>query len=82
VPGLAVHRFGANLYYANANRFADRVRALSLGGTGDPPRWICVDAEAIGDIDYSAPRRCGRRATSWRRAGCGWCCRGQSTGAS
>jgi MFS superfamily sulfate permease-like transporter len=53
VPGLAVYRFGANLYYANANRFADQVRTLSLGGA-DPPRWICVDAEAIGDIDYSA----------------------------
>src|SRR6185437_4285133 len=54
VPGLAVYRFGANLYYANANRFADQVRTLSLGGAGDAPRWICVDAEAIGDIDYSA----------------------------
>jgi SulP family sulfate permease len=30
------------------------VRTLSLGGAGDAPRWICVDAEAIGDIDYSA----------------------------
>jgi MFS superfamily sulfate permease-like transporter len=54
VPGLAVYRFGANLYYANANRFADQVRTLSLGGAGDAPRWICVDAEAIDDIDYSA----------------------------
>jgi SulP family sulfate permease len=54
VPGLAVYRFGANLYYANANRFADQVRTLSLGGVGGAPRWICVDAEAIGDIDYSA----------------------------
>ena len=54
VPGLVVYRFGANLYYANANRFADQVRTLSLGGAGDAPRWICVDAEAIGDIDYSA----------------------------
>jgi sulfate permease, SulP family len=30
------------------------VRTLSLGGAGGAPRWICVDAEAIGDIDYSA----------------------------
>ena len=30
------------------------MRTLSLGGAGDAPRWICVDAEAIGDIDYSA----------------------------
>jgi SulP family sulfate permease len=30
------------------------VRTLSLGGAGGGPRWICLDAEAIGDIDYSA----------------------------
>src|SRR6476619_4065558 len=52
VPGLAVYRFGANLYYANANRFADQVRTLSLGRDGDAPRWICVDAEAFGDGVY------------------------------
>lgn len=53
VPGLAVYRFGAGLYYANANRFAEEIRALAGDGPS-APRWICVDAGAIEDVDYSA----------------------------
>lgn len=52
VPGLLVYRFSASLYYANANRFAEEVRAI-LGRDGGPPRWFCLDAGAITDIDYS-----------------------------
>lgn len=52
VEGLVVHRFGSGLYFANAARFADDV-ALLLG-TGSPVRWYCLDAAAIGDVDYTA----------------------------
>jgi MFS superfamily sulfate permease-like transporter len=54
-PGLVVYRFGASLFYANANRFAEELLRLA----GPPPsavRWIVVDAEAITHIDYSASR--------------------------
>ena len=53
VPGLVVYRFGASLYYANANRFAEEVQGL-VSAAPSPPRWICVDAAAIQDVDYSA----------------------------
>ncbi|WP_285288924.1 SulP family inorganic anion transporter [Alloacidobacterium dinghuense] len=52
-PGLVMYRFGAALFYANANRFAEEVNCL----VGQPPsqvRWLIVDAEAITRLDYSA----------------------------
>jgi SulP family sulfate permease len=52
-PGLIVYRFGADLFYANANRFADEVLAL-VQRAPEPVRWLIVDAAAITDIDYSA----------------------------
>jgi len=50
--GLAVYRFGTDLYYANAPRLADDVRALT--GQGGPLRWVVLDSAAIGDVDYTA----------------------------
>ena len=52
-PGLIVYRFGADLFYANQNIFADEVRAL-VERAPTPVRWFIVDAGAITDIDYSA----------------------------
>jgi sulfate permease, SulP family len=52
-PGLIVYRFGADLFYANDNRFADEVRAL-VDHAPTPVRSFIVDAGAITDIDYSA----------------------------
>jgi len=54
-PGLIVYRFGADLFYANHNRFADEVRTL-VERAPTPIRWFIVDAGAITDIDYSAAR--------------------------
>ena len=54
-PGLLVYRFGADLFYANENRFADEVRKL-VRHAPSPLRWLVVDAGAIGAIDYSAAR--------------------------
>jgi SulP family sulfate permease len=51
--GLIVYRFGADLFYANANRFTDEVRAL-VGHAPAPVRWFIIDCSAITDIDYSA----------------------------
>jgi MFS superfamily sulfate permease-like transporter len=54
-PGLIVYRFGADLFYANADRFADEVRAL-VAGAPSPVRWFIIDCSAIFDIDYTAAR--------------------------
>jgi sulfate permease, SulP family len=55
-PGLAIYRFGAPLFYANAGRFADEVRGLV--GTHRVPLvgWVLVDAGAITKVDYTAAR--------------------------
>jgi sulfate permease, SulP family len=52
-PGLIVYRFGSDLFYANAHRFADEVRAL-VEHAPTPIRWFVVDAGPIEDIDFSA----------------------------
>jgi MFS superfamily sulfate permease-like transporter len=54
-PGLVVFQFGADLFYANANRFADNVRGL-IEGAPTPIRWLVLDAGAITNVDYSAAR--------------------------
>ena len=52
-PGIIVYRFGADLFYANQNRFVDEVRAL-VARAPTPIHCFIVDAAAITDIDYSA----------------------------
>ncbi|MBU6493563.1 MAG: STAS domain-containing protein, partial [Burkholderiales bacterium] len=54
-PGLIVYRFGADLFFANDNRFADEVRQL-IQRAPSPVQWFVVDAGAITDLDYSAAR--------------------------
>jgi MFS superfamily sulfate permease-like transporter len=54
-PGLAIYRFGAPLFYANAGRFSDEIRALA-GPAPSHLRWVIVDASAIARIDYTAAR--------------------------
>jgi len=53
VPGLIIYRFAASLYYANANQFGGEVHAVLERSQG-APTWFCIDAAAIGDVDYSA----------------------------
>jgi MFS superfamily sulfate permease-like transporter len=52
-PGLIVYRFGADLFYANQNRFTDEVRAL-VASAPTPVHAVVIDASAITDIDCSA----------------------------
>jgi SulP family sulfate permease len=52
-PGLIIYRFGADLFYANRERFCSEVRAL-VEHAPTKVRWFIVDAGAITDIDYSA----------------------------
>ena len=53
LPGLAVYRFTHSLYYANAQQFSEEI--LSLVHEAEPSlRWFCLDASAIGDVDFTA----------------------------
>jgi MFS superfamily sulfate permease-like transporter len=67
-PGLLVYRFGAGLFYANANRFAAEVRAL-VEGAPSPVRWLILDAGAITSLDYSAARAVRDLQNDLQRAG-------------
>jgi SulP family sulfate permease len=51
LPGLVVYRFAGALYYANANLFFEQTSAFATAE--DPPRWLCLDAAVLPDIDYS-----------------------------
>jgi SulP family sulfate permease len=54
-PGLILYRFGAPLFYANAGRFAEEIRAV-VGPSATSMLWCVVDAEAITNLDYTAAR--------------------------
>ncbi len=69
-PGLVMYWFGAELYYANANYFAEQALHL-VAHSPSPVRWLVVDAGAIADIDYSAgktlkelQRECAKRGVA------------------
>jgi len=50
--GLLVYRFGSGLYFANVSRLVADL--MTLGAEGPPVRWLCLDAAAVGDVDYTA----------------------------
>jgi MFS superfamily sulfate permease-like transporter len=52
---LVIFQFGADLFYANAGRFAADVRGL-VQEAAAPVKWLVLDAGAITAVDYSAAR--------------------------
>jgi high affinity sulfate transporter 1 len=52
-PGLVVYRFTHSLYYANAQQHSDEV-AFLVDRAEPPVGWLCLDASAMDDIDYTA----------------------------
>ena len=54
-PGLVIFQFGADLFYANAGRFAADMRGV-VEGAATPVNWLVLDAGAITSVDYSAAR--------------------------
>jgi high affinity sulfate transporter 1 len=52
VPGLALFRFDAPLFFANAEVFLERV--MQVTDEREPLRWVVVTAEPITDIDATA----------------------------
>jgi MFS superfamily sulfate permease-like transporter len=57
VPGTLVYRFDAPLFYANAERFRTRVRALTKRRRD--LRLVVLEASTIPDIDVTAARMLG-----------------------
>jgi high affinity sulfate transporter 1 len=53
LPGLIVYRFTHSMYYANAQQLSDEITEL-VKRTQPPLRWLCIDASAVDDVDYSA----------------------------
>ncbi|WP_028065424.1 SulP family inorganic anion transporter [Solirubrobacter soli] len=51
IPGLVLYRFDAPLFFANADSFDARVRALA---GGDGVAWVVIAAEPITDVDVTA----------------------------
>jgi len=52
-PGLIIYRFSHGMYYANAQQLSDEV--LELVDRAQPPlTWLCIDAAAVDDVDYTA----------------------------
>jgi sulfate permease, SulP family len=51
-PGLAIYRFGAPLFYANAGRFGSEILELATPHL----RCVLVESGAITKVDYSAAR--------------------------
>ena len=53
LPGLVIYRFTHSMYYANAQQLIAEI--TQLANHADPPlRWLCIDASAVDDVDYSS----------------------------
>jgi len=53
LPGLLIYRFTHSMYYANAEQLSEEI--TELANHAQPPlRWLCIDASAVDDVDFSA----------------------------
>jgi len=57
-PGLVLFRFDAPLFFANADHFAQEIRA-AINDRPEPIRWVVLAAEPITDIDTTAAEMLG-----------------------
>lgn len=53
LPGLIIYRFTHSIYYANAQQLSDEIAMLS-SPQATPLKWLCMEASAIDDVDYTA----------------------------
>jgi MFS superfamily sulfate permease-like transporter len=53
LKGLVLYRFTHSMYYANAQLLSEEITYL-INNSGPPLCWLCIDASAIDEIDYSA----------------------------
>ncbi|HXV80705.1 MAG TPA: SulP family inorganic anion transporter, partial [Candidatus Binatia bacterium] len=53
LPGLIIYRFNHSMYYANAQQLTEEIATL-VKNANPPLRWLCIDAAAVDDVDYTA----------------------------
>jgi len=53
IPGLLIVRWDAPLFFANANLFREKLRAV-VARADPPPIWVLVAAEPVTNIDTTA----------------------------
>ena len=53
LPGGIAYRFDGTIFFANADRFRERVLAL-VATAPHPVTWVVLDLSPVADIDYSA----------------------------
>ncbi len=53
LPGLLVYRFDAPLFFANADRYRERLEALVEENPGEE-EWLVLDFEGVGEADTTA----------------------------
>jgi high affinity sulfate transporter 1 len=68
VPGLLLYRWDAPLFFANADLFRIRARAV-VRGVQPPVRWLVVSAEPVTDVDTTAADALDELITDLARAG-------------
>jgi SulP family sulfate permease len=66
-PGLVVYRFGAGIFYANAQHLTEEL--MELAGGDSPPRWIVIDAAGIDDVDFTGGKTIAELAEQLRQRG-------------
>ena len=66
-PGVVVYRFGAGVFYANAQRLTDET--LELAGGDDPPEWFILDGSSIDDVDFTGGKTLAELADQLRQRG-------------
>ena len=66
-PGVVIYRFGAGIFYANAQRLSDELLELAAGPTR--PRWIILAAGSIDDIDYTGGKTLGEIVAELHKLG-------------
>jgi MFS superfamily sulfate permease-like transporter len=53
LPGLVIYRFTHSMYYANSPKLFSEIE--DIVHSADPPlRWLCLDASAVDDVDFTA----------------------------
>ncbi|MBL8679545.1 MAG: sulfate permease [Myxococcales bacterium] len=53
LEGLLVYRFDAPLFFANSERFRERLELMLETNQGDE-EWVVLDFEGVGDVDATA----------------------------
>jgi len=68
LPGLLVYRFDAPLFFANADRYRERLEELVEENPGEE-EWLVLDFEGVGEADTTAVDMLAELLAEHRNAG-------------